>query len=261
MDIFSKIIDMKIQIASDLHLEQRQRNLPNPEDFKPVSDRDVLVLAGDIGTHTGARDFVLRELEISPVIYVPGNHEYYSEWYREETDDAWRLLDEENADLHYLVAESVTLGGVRFCGAPWYTDFWKEKDPYLLRYIGTGINDFSEWFNDRGNWTVARHVEQNRRQTEWLREQAGKVDVVVTHWPPSRQSIHPRFDGSPLNPYFVNDYDDLVREVAPKVWISGHTHEASEYRLGETLCVGNPTGYPGEPRDLDIFRVDRTVEI
>ena len=64
---------MRIQIASDLHLEaiptvprvefrrhlesgalrvverSARRPLPLPEAFKPVRDRDVLVLAGDIG--------------------------------------------------------------------------------------------------------------------------------------------------------------------------------------------------------------------
>ncbi len=73
---------MKIQIASDLHLESLpggpgvslrrdadtgavrgvERDggcrLPAPEAFAPVRDRDVLVLAGDIGTELMAREFV-----------------------------------------------------------------------------------------------------------------------------------------------------------------------------------------------------------
>ncbi len=90
---------MNIQIASDLHLESRpggpggpgvsmrrdaetgearvvERDggcrLPAPEAFAPVRDRDVLVLAGDIGTDLMAREFIEQELAISPVIYVPG---------------------------------------------------------------------------------------------------------------------------------------------------------------------------------------------
>ena len=42
---------MKIQIASDLHLELRRGHQPEIHDFYPVDDRDVLVLAGDIGTY------------------------------------------------------------------------------------------------------------------------------------------------------------------------------------------------------------------
>ena len=69
---------MKIQIASDLHLEKRRDYEPELHDFFPVEDRDVLVLAGDIGTYMQAWSFIEQELRRSPVIYVPGNHEYYS---------------------------------------------------------------------------------------------------------------------------------------------------------------------------------------
>lgn len=73
---------MKIQIASDLRLEGRPGHLPPLEDFVTVSDRDVLVLAGDIGVCTSVITFVEDETRVSPVIYVPGNHEYYTNWGR-----------------------------------------------------------------------------------------------------------------------------------------------------------------------------------
>ena len=64
-----------------------------------------------------------------------------------------------------------------------------------------------------------------------------------------------------MNPYFINDCEDLVRAIGAKLWISGHTHEAFEYRVGPTLCVGNPTGYAGENRRSQLFRPDRVVTI
>ena len=45
---------MKIQIASDTHLEFGTRTLPAMRAFVPAPDRDVLVLAGDIGRMLGA---------------------------------------------------------------------------------------------------------------------------------------------------------------------------------------------------------------
>ena len=103
---------MKIQIASDLHLEFGNRRVPPAHSFRPVSDRDVLVLAGDIGRQRMARFFVEREMAISPVVYVPGNHEYYSSRSRASIDGDWREIAAEHPDLHYLVAD-----GVRFWGA------------------------------------------------------------------------------------------------------------------------------------------------
>ena len=54
-----------------------------------------------------ARFFVERELAISPVIYVPGNHEYYSGRSRASIDGDWREIAAEHPDLHYLVADGV----------------------------------------------------------------------------------------------------------------------------------------------------------
>ena len=252
---------MKIQIASDLHLEFGNRAAPAAHSFRTVPDRDVLVLAGDIGRQRMARFFVERELETSPVLYVPGNHEYYSGRSRTSIDAGWRTLAAEHPGLHYLVAEGAEIDGVRFWGAPWYSDLWGSTDPRDLETVQTGINDFSAWFNGGGEWNVPRHINCHLAQTDLLAAQAGQVDVVITHWPPTKGAIHPRFEGDMLNPYFINDREDLVRTVGATLWISGHTHEAFDYRVGTTRVVGNPTGYPDERRVSRLFRPDRTVEV
>ena len=75
---------MKIQLLSDLHLETHPHFEPTP-----ASGADVLVLAGDVGSYQpGSRlsDDLFGLARFSPlpqfagwptpVIYVPGNHEY-----------------------------------------------------------------------------------------------------------------------------------------------------------------------------------------
>ena len=172
---------MKIQIASDLHLEFRNGRLPLRDAFVPVRDRDFLLLAGDIGRQRMARFFVERELEFSPVIYVPGNHEYYSTRSREEIDAEWRSIAASYPGLHYHMCEGVEIGGARFWGAPWYSDLWSITDQRALAAVQTGINDFSRRWSGGGAWTVSRHIEQHRVQNNILRAQAGQVDVVLTH--------------------------------------------------------------------------------
>ena len=222
---------MRIQIASDLHLETYPSRLPPLAAFRPVADRDLLVLAGDIGQGLGARDFALRELTRSPVIYVRGNHEYYLQ-HRETIDADWRRLADQHAGLHYLVAEGAEIEGIRFWGAPWYSSLW-------------------------GDYERAAHA----AQTELLRAQARKVDVVVTHWPPTLRAMHPKFKGNALNAYFHNDADDLVRTVGAQLWISGHTHESHACQIGVTRCVGNPSGYAWDQQQSPHFRPDRVVEV
>ena len=119
---------MKIQIASDLHLEAREDHLPATGAFRSDASRDLLILAGDIGRHLLAREFVFREMTLSPVIYVPGNHEYYGLQNRVTVDGLWKALAAVHPDLHYLVAEGVEIDSVRFWGVPWYSDLWGLDD-------------------------------------------------------------------------------------------------------------------------------------
>ena len=42
---------MKTQIASDLHLEVIEGHIPGPSAFWRVPERDLLILADDIGPH------------------------------------------------------------------------------------------------------------------------------------------------------------------------------------------------------------------
>ena len=116
---------MKIQIASDLHLDKRSGGMPDSHELCPAIDRDVLVLAGDVGAGMSARHFNEREVRISPVIYVPGNHEYDTQQPREDIDRSWRALAADLHGLHYLAGDTIEIGGARFWGAPWYSDLFR----------------------------------------------------------------------------------------------------------------------------------------
>ena len=117
-------------------------------------------------------------------------------------DKAWRRKAQQNTDLHYLVAEGVTIAGVRFWGAPWYSDLFGRRAPGYLRDVEYGISDFSPIVSDFGRWTITRHLEEHALQTQLLREQSGQIDVVITHWPPTLHAIAPRFDDDPLQRVF-----------------------------------------------------------
>ena len=147
---------MKIQIASDLHLDYNERTWPRRQSFRAVPDRDVLVLAGDIGRGMMARTFVEQQLEVFPVVYVPGNHEYYGRrTERADVDLRWAELAERHADLHYLAGTSAEIDGVRFWGGPWHSDLWGARDRRTLHHVEKCMNDF-EWPTHQ-RWTVSGH--------------------------------------------------------------------------------------------------------
>ena len=61
---------MKLHILNDLHIEFG--------DFAPpATDADVIILAGDIGVGMGGLHWAEKRFPDRPVIYVPGNHEFY----------------------------------------------------------------------------------------------------------------------------------------------------------------------------------------
>ena len=247
---------MKIQIASDLHLENWQRDLPQPVyQFESDMSRDLLILAGDItnGRTDYGLPFIRRELDISPVIYVPGNHEYYYAT-KQRVDNWWRAFATYHPGFHYLNDETVEIGGLRFYGAEWCSDFWGDEEHY---YFEQFISDFRL----TGDWSTTKHLEEFRRTTESMKQLAGEVDVIITHFPPTMEAIDQAlYKDDPLNPYFINDCEWLVQHLKPALWVSGHTHSPFDYRVGDTRVVINPCGYIQET-PLPGFSVMKTVEV
>ena len=188
---------MNIQIASDLHLEHWQRNLPPLHLFTPDRTRDLLILAGDVtdGKTDFGLPFLTRELDVSPVIYVPGNHEYYYAS-RQKVDDWWRAFARTHPGFHYLNDETVEIGGLRLYGACWCSDF--RGDPDHDRY-SSAIADF--WLTR--DWDTAAHVAEFKRVTGNMAGLAGKVDRGHHPFSAHARSHRPEpVPGRPAQPVF-----------------------------------------------------------
>ena len=235
--------------------------MPDSHDFCPAIDRDVLVLAGDIGTGMSARRFIEREVRISPVIYVPGNHEYYDCRSRKDLDQSWRALAADLPGLHYLTGDAVEIDGTRFWGAPWYSDLFGRRDVGHLDWVSRVVTDFQAGPGDPAPWTIERHLETHWLQTENLLAQTGFLEVVITHWPPVIDALPPQYRSSALAGYWVTDREALVHEIRPQLWISGNPHGPHDVMIGVTRCIANPTGDSAVGTDMEGFEPDRIVEV
>ena len=235
---------MNIQVLSDLHLEFGN-DLPTL-----APDADVVVLAGDIAPYRLA---VLREIAaawIAPVLYVPGNHEYYEG----DIDAVGSAMAERCAALgiELLDRRSVVLDGVRFIGATLWTDFALNGVAdafYAKRTAANAMPDFRVIACRGGVFTpdesVSRHdADRNFIEAE-LRTaaEAGETAVVVTHHAPTPRSIRPWYVGNSLNPAFASDLETLIARHAPPLWIHGHMHDSIDEQLGATRVLANPGGY------------------
>ena len=254
---------MRIAYASDLHLEF---------DFSltltGLSGVDVLVLAGDVDTMPEYYTEFLRKLRLiyaGPVLFVIGNHEYYGGIF---PDDREKYRDAIACDLQatLLENESITIQGVRFLGATFWTDFASEKQ---MRNCRRMMSDFQVIESPNGEVITPEVILQVHRDSiAWMDEQFVNhphegvapwqgPTVVITHHAPSFRSQHPRFAGSPISGGFCSNQEHHIQRWKPEVWIHGHVHDPMDYRIGQTRILCNPWGYPDEKR----AREYRIVEV
>jgi Icc-related predicted phosphoesterase len=128
---------MKVRILSDLHLEFFNWT-------PPAADADVVVLAGDIHVGTQALRWARLHFPETPIVYVPGNHEFYGE----QMQHVMARLREEGAklDINVLDADEVDVHGTRFLGAT----LWTAADPARPRSGPEGharlpLHSLSRW--------------------------------------------------------------------------------------------------------------------
>jgi hypothetical protein len=85
--------------------------------------------------------------------------------------------------------------------------------------------------------------------------------VVVTHFLPSPDSVHERYRGHPLTPYFATDCRALLRPPV-RLWVHGHTHSSCDYTSAGVRVVCNPRGYGADAgQENPEFRSDCLVSI
>ena len=281
---------MKIQLLSDLHLEAHPHWQP-----KPGPGAELLVLAGDIGSYqTGSLltdpDFGLARFSPrlgwpTPVLFVPGNHEYDGL----DFDQAHDRLRETCARLGITWLEremlvwgnsaASALGQLRFIGTTLWTDFdalapeagastlsgnplaqqLKARDKafraanYYLRKAAT---------TRHGAPMLAQQVREQALVCQaWLAEALAQpfdgTTVVVTHFAPSLRSADPRYGLTPGTAGFCNAWDELL--ASADLWLHGHLHAPSHYRHGNCRVVANPMGYARKNEQLG-FRPDLVID-
>jgi Icc-related predicted phosphoesterase len=229
---------MHALVVSDLHVEFRGGSWRCPFDVSP-SDYDVVVCAGDVHSGVNGVHWLQKQWPAHPVVYVPGNHEYYG-----HTTAVVDLIRDaaRGTNVHVLDRDVFVLDGVRFAGATLWTDLELCGDGGI--HTMRGLNDWRLIKNLRRDWWVSEH----HHSVMWLHEQLREHPntVIVTHYLP-HTSIHPKWRNSLTNSGFASDLSSIFARD-PALWIHGHTHDRCDYvhHNGITQVVCNPMGYPGE---------------
>jgi Calcineurin-like phosphoesterase len=273
-------MSVNIQLMSDLHLEVHPHFVPTS-----APEANLLVLAGDIGSYqAGSRiidsDFGLARFSPNygwptPVIFVPGNHEYdtldFDATHERLQEVCQRLgitwLEREVISLKALVGtrlrDGTTTPNMRFVGTTLWTDFdalapTDAQAATLRNPLADQLKARTKAFSaanfylkksgttrDGAPFLAEPLREQGLVCQAWLRDTLNEpfdgITIAITHFAPSLRSSDPRYGLTPGTAGFCNALDDLL--PLANLWLHGHLHSPSDYVASGCRVVANPLGY------------------
>lgn len=264
---------MRIWLFSDLHMGS---SLDGLEHYLPtgIPDADICVVPGDLLAGDPQNGVAWLNWHIAahmPVVFVPGNHEYYS---RSASMERLRALAGQAAlhtdnRVHVLDDMGITIDGVHFLGSTmWYDLAIFGTDPASMALAARGaaqLNDRNLIRRDdrsTARWEPADARRQHLQSRAWLEAEldaSTRPVVVVTHHAPHPRSIAPQYASDPATAGFVSDLSDVIERYQPAAWVHGHTHSSFDYCIGGTRIVCNPRGY-GRENEHD-FNPGLVIEI
>lgn len=249
----------RLWVWSDLHQEWPENGW-DPAAHAPPGGFDVIVAAGDVHVPlTRALGWFAERLPGAPVVYVPGNHDFW--WDRSE--DRYTIYDQlergrERAaalGIHLLLDDGVVIGGTRFLGGTLWTDFGLGSFGIthafrsaqgrfgMLDYRRIRTGPRSRNRIEPGEVLAMHHKTRAFTNAELARPHDGPT-VVMTHHAPHPNSL--RDPHADLAWCYATDLSEMILDKEPDLWIHGHVHRVADYRVGHTRVLCNARGHPDE---------------
>lgn len=256
---------MAIRVLSDLHLEFADFELP----YLDTDNEDVLVLAGDIGVVNSPSTFNrvkewYRSKRFKEIIHICGNHCYYNgSLLRTRPKLRREIFISDLAGVNVGVNDEVIrVGDTSFICATLWTDY-NGGNPVIMNIVRNALNDYRYIRTGNFGEPYIRRINPHDIFNEHMiskqfifdniakEKAAGQKVVVVTHHAPSTLSVHPDYQGDPVNWGYVSDLWYKIADASPNLWLHGHTHTSFDYMIENTRVVTNPRGYATKRSDQE----------
>lgn len=248
---------LNVQLASDLHIEFKNDEIPDPLKYiTPTAN--ILILAGDIGSFYkinqlhGFLERLCPLFEI--VIYVPGNHEYYTIQNAKPLSmskliDNLYEIEKSIKNLYILNQTSIVIGDVCITGCTLWSDVKVTIPKFIVRIHGMNNEIYNKKFNN--------DLKYINKMITYCEEHKLKL-VVVTHHCPTYKIL----DNYKLRDRFVSLYasnlDNMLYKDKIHTWICGHIHKNFDIITDNgTRVIGNQYG---KPKDK-IYDYDKNLVI
>lgn len=259
-------------VISDLHADFYLKNgriSLSISDFihylLPEKPSPVLIIAGDISNDNRTSEDVLRELSkyYSHILIVFGNHDLYIEnnpkLLKEQTElnqPLYRWIElkkalADNSKIVFLDGSTFEYEGIIFGG----TGGWYDLS-YSLQKLNVPLytmeSAYKSGMNDskcipgmkKFNW------EFTNKEKDKVDSLIEKVDVMITHVPPTAERISGMYQRDKLSGCFFFDGEDFLSRTTAKVWICGHTHSQFDFNHKGVRIINPSLGYPFEAKPM-----------
>jgi len=253
---------MKIQYASDLHLEfsdnysYLKRSL-----LKPVGD--ILVLAGDIAylNNNNYRNHPFWNWasdNFSQVIVAVGNHELYKYYDLAKMPQGLVCSVKSNVKCYYNAV--IQIDNIDII----VSTLWSKIRVENAYPTEQGVTDFHRILYDGSLLTWDKFNREHDKCFLFIQEKVENSHaehiVVVTHHVPSFQLSSPDFAGSRINGAFTVELEKYIESSPIEYWIYGHSHRNIDKMIGKTQCVTNQLGYVSHDEHLS-FSAGKVIEV
>ncbi|MBE0637198.1 MAG: metallophosphoesterase [Bacteroidales bacterium] len=252
---------MKIQFASDLHLEfPKNKEFLKANPLQPSGE--VLILAGDIvpfaimDKHNDFFDYVSTHFQ--QTWWIPGNHEYYRS---DITQRSGTMQERIRNNVHLVNNITLFRNNIRFI----FSSLWSKINPGCEWEIEKGISDFQLIKYKGARFTSNHYNDLHEESLDFLKTELkepsfGKT-IVVTHHAPTFNKYPEKYQGDILNGAFAVELSDLIVTSQADCWIYGHIHYmVPDYYIGKTKMISNQLGYV-EFGEHKLFRSDKIIKL
>lgn len=239
---------VKLQIASDLHIEFSHEEKINPLTYiKPSAP--YLILTGDIGSlyRYNQLTFFLKGLSchFRHIFYILGNNEFYfRNNYKPKTpEELYKSaynLEELISNLTILENKMVKLENIFLIGSTLWSDITYLPKNYKIKYF---TKEKYNQLNIKSKKSILELLEiANNYNIDRTDKNLEKLKIVVaTHYPPIEElSQYKKYKKD----MYINDMYTFLEWA--NIWIYGHVHNNKDILSYNCRVVGNQYGKPGK---------------
>ncbi len=252
---------LRIQIASDLHLELRKM-------FPKLPVRaEILALCGDIGYPKTQiyREFIQwcsKNYEL--VFVIAGNHEYWSKKLAmQDIDKHINNICDNFPNVKFLQNQSMIIKSkstnqhIRVFGGTLWTNLTGHHNirfmmnDYKKITIRTGEKRFPI---NTGNITKLHLDTVEHIKTLFNHD---IPTIILTHHLPSYNCLHSKCADDDYSPAYASKLETLIKPPI-KLWACGHSHDSFDMQINGVRIISNQLGYPGENTG---FNYELTIDL